>query len=63
MPVLRRTTAALALACIALVTYAVLNPERAQSLRLVEISLLFPRILLIWRFLPLVQLLRLYLSP
>ncbi len=42
MPVLRRTTAALALACIALVTYAVLNPERAQSLRLVEISLLFP---------------------
>ena len=42
MPVLRRTTAALALACTVLVTYAVLNPERARSLRLVEISLLFP---------------------
>jgi phosphatidylcholine synthase len=42
MPVLRRTTAVLALTCIALVTYAVLNPERARSLRLVEISLLFP---------------------
>jgi phosphatidylcholine synthase len=52
MPVLRRTTAALALGCIALVTYAVLNPERADSLHLVEISLLFPVYYLAvsWRF-------------
>jgi len=52
MPVLRRTTAALALGCTALVTYAVLNREQADSLHLVEISLLFPVYYLAvsWRF-------------
>jgi phosphatidylcholine synthase len=51
MPVLRRTTAALALACIALVTFAVLNRQTAESLHLVEISLLFPAYYLVvsWR--------------
>jgi phosphatidylcholine synthase len=51
MPVLRRTTAALALACIALVTFAVLNRQAAESLHLVEISLLFPAYYLVvsWR--------------
>lgn len=42
MPALRRTTAALVLAGGLLLIYALLEPERARPLRLVEISLLVP---------------------
>jgi phosphatidylcholine synthase len=42
MRALRRTTAALALAGGLLLSYGVLDPERARPLHLVEISLLFP---------------------
>jgi phosphatidylcholine synthase len=42
MPALRRTTAALVLAGGLLLIYAVLDPERARPLRLVELSLLVP---------------------
>ncbi len=42
LPVWRRTTYALAILCILLVTLAVIDPERARARRLAEISLLFP---------------------
>jgi phosphatidylcholine synthase len=42
MPVLRRTTGVLSLVCALLLAASVLDPERARSLRLVEISLGFP---------------------
>ncbi len=42
MPAWRRTTCWLALLCILVVTYAVLDPERARALPLVQVSLLFP---------------------
>jgi phosphatidylcholine synthase len=42
MPVWRRTTCILAGASALVMTWAVLDPERAQSFRLTEISLLFP---------------------
>ena len=42
MAVWRRTTCTLALLCVLALTYAVLAPERARALQLVEVSLLFP---------------------
>jgi phosphatidylcholine synthase len=42
MPVLRRTTAAIALVGSLLLIYGVLDPERARPLHLVELSLLLP---------------------
>jgi phosphatidylcholine synthase len=42
MLVWRRTTCSLALICVLVVTYAILHPERARNLLLVEVSLLFP---------------------
>jgi len=42
LKVLRRTNAALSVACIFLVGYAVFDPPRARALHLVEASLLYP---------------------
>ena len=50
MRVLKRTTAALALGCMALVTYAVLNPDRTESRVVVWLSLAFPAYYLVLSF-------------
>ena len=42
LTVLRRTTIGLAAAWLLLLTYAVLNPERAEQRLLVQLSLLYP---------------------
>ncbi len=50
MRVLKRTTAALAIGCMALVTYAVLNPDRTESRVFVWLSLAFPAYYLVLSF-------------
>ena len=50
MRVLKRTTAVLAIACMALVTYAVLNPDATESRGLIWLSLAFPAYYLLLSF-------------
>ena len=50
MRVLKRTTAALAIGCMALVAYAVLNPDRTESRAFVWLSLAFPVYYLVLSF-------------